>query len=473
VPPVKTAAPPSKSLWLDEALARPGEEDAPALTGDRAADVCIVGGGYTGLWAALRLKELEPGVEVAIVEADVCGSGASGRNGGLVLSWWTKFLTLRKLFGADEALRLARASADAIAAIGEECARLGIDAGYRHDGYVWAASNDAQTGAWQATVEALATLGERPFEERTPEELRAATGTGAHVAGVFERTGATVQPALLARGLRRAAIDAGVHVFERSPMRAVESAAGGVRVRTAAGSVTASVAVLATNAWSVSWREIRRRVLVIGSDILATAPQPDRLTELGWTDGVGVSDSRLLVHYTRTTGDGRVVFGKGGGLLPRGASLGGRFDGATRRTTELVGAFRSNFPELAQAPVATTWTGPIDRSPTGLPFFGPLPGRPRVLVGVGYSGNGVGPSYLGGEILARLALDWRDELTRLALVDPERKLMPPEPLRWAGGTVIRGALVRADAAEDEGRRPGPVTRLVAGLPRRLGLRLPR
>src|SRR5689334_13937907 len=96
-----------KSLWLAEALARPGEEDTPALAGDRTADVCIVGGGYTGLWTALRLKELEPDAEVAIVEADVCGSGASGRNGGMVLSWWVKFLTLRKLFGAAEALRVA------------------------------------------------------------------------------------------------------------------------------------------------------------------------------------------------------------------------------------------------------------------------------------------------------------------------------------------------------------------------------
>jgi hypothetical protein len=93
--------------------------------------------------------------------------------------------------------------------------------------------------------------------------------------------------------------------------------------------------------------------------------------------------------------------------------------------------------------------------------------------GFGFTGNGVGPAYVGGEILARLALDRRDELTRLALVDPERRLMPPEPLRWAGGSVIREALVRSDRAEDEGRRPDPVTRLVATLPRRLGLRLPR
>jgi glycine/D-amino acid oxidase-like deaminating enzyme len=128
------------------------------------------------------------------------------------------------------------------------------------------------------------------------------------------------------------------------------------------------------------------------------------------------------------------------------------------------------FPQLAGRRITHAWGGPIDVSPTHLPVFG---SRGRVHHGFGFTGNGVGPSFLGGEILARLALDRRDALTSLALVDPERKLMPPEPLRWAGGTVIRGALVRADAAEDEGRRPAPVTRLVAALPRRLGLHLPR
>jgi len=128
------------------------------------------------------------------------------------------------------------------------------------------------------------------------------------------------------------------------------------------------------------------------------------------------------------------------------------------------------FPQLRGRRITNAWGGPIDVSPTHLPIFG---SRGRVHHGFGFTGNGVGPSYLGGEILARLALDRRDELTRLAIVEPSQKLMPPEPFRWAGGSVIRAALVRADAAEDAGRRPDPVTRFVTALPRRLGLRLPR
>jgi glycine/D-amino acid oxidase-like deaminating enzyme len=128
------------------------------------------------------------------------------------------------------------------------------------------------------------------------------------------------------------------------------------------------------------------------------------------------------------------------------------------------------FPGVSGREVTHAWGGPIDVSPSHVPIFG---SRGRVHHGFGFTGNGVGPSYLGGEILARLALDRRDERTRLAIVDPPRKSFPPEPFRFVGGSLIRRALVAKDAAEDAGARPGPVTRLVASLPRRLGLHLPR
>jgi hypothetical protein len=128
------------------------------------------------------------------------------------------------------------------------------------------------------------------------------------------------------------------------------------------------------------------------------------------------------------------------------------------------------FPQTHGREITHAWGGPIDVSPTHLPIFG---SRGRVHHGYGFTGNGVGPSYLGGEILARLALDRRDERTRLALVDPPRKLFPPEPFRYAGGTLIRRALIAKDAAEDAGREPNAAARAVASLPRRLGLRLPR
>ena len=135
------------SHWLTEAGLSP-EDAAPAIEGDERADICIVGGGFCGLWTAIRLKQRDPSVDIAIIEKDLCGSGASGRNGGFVLSWWAKFGSLSKFCASDEAIRLARASADAVGEIGRFCADNGIDAHYRGDGWLWAASNEAQDGSW-------------------------------------------------------------------------------------------------------------------------------------------------------------------------------------------------------------------------------------------------------------------------------------------------------------------------------------
>ena len=137
------------------------------------------------------------------------------------------------------------------------------------------------------------------------------------------------------------------------------------------------------------------------------------------------------------------------------------------RTRESLVRF---FPQLAGRRVTHAWGGPIDVSPTHLPIFG---SRGKVHHGFGFTGNGVGPTYLGGEILARLALDRRDERTSLAIVEPPRKLFPPEPFRYVGGSLIRRALLAKDGAEDGGREPGAATKLVASLPQLLGLRLPR
>ena len=173
-----------RSLWLEEALA--GAEDAPPLAGEERADVCIAGGGYTGLWTAIRLKEHDPALDVVLVEADVCGGGASGRNGGFVLSWWAKFGTLKKVCGGEEAVRLARASAEGVDGIGAFCAEQGIDAHYRRDGWLWAATSEAQLGAWDETVATIGTYGQEPFERLGPEEAARRAGEETHLGGVYE-----------------------------------------------------------------------------------------------------------------------------------------------------------------------------------------------------------------------------------------------------------------------------------------------
>jgi putative aminophosphonate oxidoreductase len=449
-----------RSLWLEEALR--GDDDAPALEGHHRADVCIVGGGFTGLWTAIHLKEHDPALDVVVVEADVCGAGASGRNGGFVLTWWAKFGSLKKVCGGEEAVRLGRASAEAVDAIGAFCAEHDIDAHFRRDGWLWAATSEAQIGAWEETLGTLAASGEEPFERLTPEEVARRAGERTHLGGVYEPTGATVQPALLVRGLRRVAIERGVRVHEHTHVTRLERSRP-PRVVTARGAVTAMKVVLALNAWAAALRELRRALVVIASDIVATEPAPDTLAAIGWTDGTCISDSRMLVNYYRTTLDGRLVFGRGGGKLAFGGSIGSRFDGPSPRAKAVEASMRDLYPSFRGVPVTQSWMGPIDRTQVGLPFFSRLGGREDLLYGVGYSGNGVGPTYVGGRILASLTLGLDDDWAHAGLVRDPVGRFPPEPARYLGGRLVRKAVERKEQAEDHGGRADRITLMLADL----------
>lgn len=329
------------------------------------------------------------------------------------------------------------------------------------------ATTESQLGSWDEGVSAAAALGE-PDEvvSISADAVRERCASPLFLGGALYRLNATVHPARLALGLRRRLLERGVSIHERTEVTALED--GGVATR--AGRVRAGATVLAANTGTAGFPGYRLSLAVASSHIVLTEPVPDVLDELGWTGGEAIVDSRTLVHYMRTTRDDRIVFGWGGGAMGMGGRAADRLERDSGVVEETRRALHRFFPQTRERAVTHAWGGPIDVSPTHLPIFG---SRGRVHHGFGFTGNGVGPSFLGGEILARLALDRRDELTRLALVDPPRKLFPPEPLRYAGGSVIRRALVAKDAAEDEGRAPGALTRAVAALPRRLGLRLPR
>ena len=299
------------------------------------------------------------------------------------------------------------------------------------------------------------------------DEIRASCDSPLFLGGARFRLNATVQPARLALGLRAKLLERGVRIHERTLVTKVHREGG---VETRSGQVHAGSAVLAVNSRASAFPGYRLSLAAASSHIVLTEPVPEVIEELGWTEGEAIVDSRTLVHYMRTTRDHRIAFGWGGGTMG--------FDGKVARRQELdrkvIARTRDSlvrfFPQLRGRRVTHAWGGPIDVSPTHLPIFG---SRGRVHHGFGFTGNGVGPSYLGGEILARLALDRRDERTRLAIVEPHRKLFPPEPFRYVGGSLIRRALLAKDAAEDEGREPSAATAFVAGLPGRLGLRLPR
>lgn len=451
------------SYWLSDAL-RNENPIVECLQGSISADVCIVGGGFTGLWSAIEIKQREPSARVVIVERGLCGSGASGRNGGIVLSLWAKFLALQKICGTDEAVRLAQLSSEAVRSIGQFCRENDIDADYRMGGWLWSATSPAQVGTWTETIDAIESAGYQPFEFPGADEIATLSGSTRHVSGVVEPVAACVQPAKLAFGLRNKALQLGIQIFENSPMLHLKRGSQ-PQIVCPHGTVIADRVIIALNAWGVMVKEIRKAIAVVSSDIVVTAPATEILKRCGWLNGTAISDSRMLVHYYRTTRDDRIVFGKGGGsgTLAFGAEVGPAFDGPSPIEATVERQLKETYPGVSQIPVDQSWTGPIDRSKNGLPMFGRLQGCPQILYGVGYSGNGVGPSVIGGRILASLALDMQDEWSAAGLVQPLKRAFPPEPFRYAGGKIVRSAVASRDDAHDAGRKPGLLVRTVASM----------
>src|SRR6266516_1525107 len=201
-----------RSHWLKEVL--PDEEDCPALVGAERADVAIIGGGFVGLWTALRIKERDPACDVVVLERDICGGGASGRNGGFVLSWWPKLASLVRLCGRNDAIALARASEAVIDELERYLDDHSIDGGFHRGGWLWTATSAAQMGAWEPVMQLCEQFGVQPFVRLSPEEVPSRTGSPQPLAGVSEPAAATVQPAAVVRGLRRVAIERGVRIFD-------------------------------------------------------------------------------------------------------------------------------------------------------------------------------------------------------------------------------------------------------------------
>src|SRR4051794_36072399 len=407
--------------WLSEA--GPVAPTKP-LTGDQSADVVVIGGGYTGLWTAWQLRRR--GASVIVLEAGVCGHGPSGRNGGFCETLWTHLPSLISRFGAPRALELCEASAESVAAIGAWCSDQGVDAWFTRAGYVMASTAPAH----DAVLDEI--LAVAPSDRVLALDVAAVRGrcdSPRLRRGLLVPDDATVQPARLALGLRDRLIE---HVYERSRVVALRTSPAGVVAETASGRVRAGAAVLAVNAATRGIRPLRGRVSVTSSHIVLTEPVPDVLEAIGWTGGECVTDARTFVHYFRTTRDGRIAFGWGGGRLAPGARLGGRVEVdpqvAAQTRSHLVGM----FPALAGRAVTHAWGGPIDVSPSHLPQIGTLDGVP-VHYAFGFTGNGVGPSHLAGRALAALCCG---ERTSLALLDPEPARVPPEPFAWAGGTLV-------------------------------------
>jgi glycine/D-amino acid oxidase-like deaminating enzyme len=455
-----------RSLWVDEALAKEANEPINVLRGKYDSDVCIIGGGFTGLWTAIRLRQLDPALRVTIVEADRCGTGASGRNSGGIGHWWGKLPTLLRLLGPQDAVRLVHESEQAMRDIRAFVTEHQISCDIRDTPSVWSATAPVQIGAWDIVFRAADKVGlTPPLRPLSQDELKRMFGKGPYLAGVIEDGIMRAQPALLARGLRRVVSNLGVAIFEESPV--VSIAADGRRLAVLAedGTVTAEKIVLAANAWMAHLPEFRPYVMVISSDVVITDPIPDILEKHGLRNRPGGHNSRQMLNYGGITPDGRVYLGRGGGTLAYDAHIGPEFDYSPKRAADAEDDFRFLYPELRDVPIARAWAGPVDRSTTGLPWFGRLVQDDRVHYAIGYTGHGVGASELGGRILASDVLDRRDEWSSLAdcFLRARSGRFPPEPLRYVAGRVVRAAVDRKERADRDGRKPWAIDKSLAKL----------
>ena len=424
--------------WQEEA---PLDDELAPLAEHEDADVAIVGGGFTGLWTALELKRASPATSVVLLEAARCGDGASGRNGGFLHGYWASLPRLVQLFGSEEAVALARESTgvyDAVRALGEdvwlnEGGMLTVAIGPAHDAELeHATAVAAEVGSPEQAV----------LIERDALPVHSPAFRGA----VFYRDAATVQPGRLVRALRRAALEAGVRIHERTPVLRID----GSVVRCERASVRAEEIVLATNASAAVRWPAARRVAVFRSAIVLTEPVPDLHERIGWVGGEAVADARTYLSYFRLTNDHRVLMGSASGDYWRAEA-----------------ALRRYFPQLAEVKIASRWEGAIDVSSDRLPVVGTVRGT-RVHYAAGFTGNGVGPSWLVGRTLARLA---RREDVRSPLLAARAPSLPPEPLRSVGASVVRRALLAIDDAETAGRQPPRWAAAIRRVPELVGLRV--
>jgi glycine/D-amino acid oxidase-like deaminating enzyme len=452
VPPPWPASPPTaaqralyrdartRSFWLDDL---PPRAPHPPLRGELRADLCVVGGGYTGLWAALRAA---PGRSVVVLEATRCGDGASGRNGGFLSSSLTHGLAHGEDRFAGELATLERLGLENFRGLCADLREHGIDADLSTAGELTVALEPHQVDELPEELERLHRHG-HDGELLDGAGMRALVDSPTYLGGLLDRTGAgLVHPGKLADGLRAAALRAGAQVFESTPATGIAAEGDGVLVHTPSGSVRARRVLLATSAYPPLVRAVRRYVAPVYDYALMTEPLGDALT---WTLDAGVADMGNRFHYYRLSAGRRLLFGGYDAVYRFGGPVAARHDVDDATFARLAQHAVTTFPQLDGVRFTHRWGGAIDTCSRFSAFFSGALGGRAVYAG-GYTGLGVGASRWGAHVALDL-LDGRDtEATRLDAVRRRPVPFPPEPLRAGVIALTRNRLAAAD--ERQGRR---------------------
>jgi len=451
---------PAPSWWQENAARRFPAPERPPLEAVHEADIAIVGAGFTGLWTAIRLAELDPGLRIAIVERESVGFGASGRNGGFAMTMVTRSIhDLTRKVGLRAARRIHLAMVDTLAEIESFCAAEGIAADITRPGLLTVSNGPEQDLRIQQDLDAAARLG---LDDLTPlngaqcRELVAAEGVRR---GHYEANALLLDPAALALGLGLAAERRGVVIFEDTAMLSAEVRGDSVLVRTHRGLVRARRGLIATNAYAHAIPRLRRFLFTICAYIVCTEPLSGAQWErVGWGRRMGIEDRRVMPHFHRPTADSRILWGgRDAPVSPIGPDP--RRDRDPRIFRRLEETFRQTFPQLDDLRIAERWGGPVGATVRCLPQAGWLePGR--LAYAVGYSGHGVGPTALLARVAADLLLERQTDLVRLPFVTSRPMWLPPGPIR---SPLLNTAQRVLQAADDRGGARGPLGRALVGL----------
>lgn len=440
----------SRSFWLEADPYTPG----PPLAGDITTDIAIIGGGFTGLWTAHFLLRAEPGLKVTVIEREVVGYGASGRNGGFAMTLLGRSLhDLLQGFGHEAAREAHNAVVRSIDAIGQFCGEYKVPCDYEKTGFIGVAMDDSQIARIEADRRAAEELGIPDVRYLSREELRQQIQSPLYRCGLEEKACALLNPARLVRGIARVVRQQTGIIYEHTPVTRIDASPNKIEVRTTQGTVRTDKLVLATNAYSVQFPEFRRTVAPLYSYIVLTEPLSDaQWAAIGWQGRQGLEDKRTYIHYFRPTADGRILMGGEDAPYYYGSSIGPQHDRNPEVFALLQRDLKAVYPQIEDVRFTHQWGGPIGVTARFVPTFGTLPSG-RVHFGVGYCGHGVAPTHLGGQILRDLVLGQPSALTELCFVRSKALPFPPEPLRYLGMTLARRSLLAQDRKGKPKREP--------------------
>lgn len=442
-------------FWYDDP-SRPMPN--PPLNGDTAADLLIVGGGFTGLWAALSAKEADPSRDVVLIEADQAGSGASGRNGGFIAASLTHSIANGLSHWPNEFVALEKAGDQNFEEMVSIISGLDLDARYTASGELNVATEEYQVDELRRAEPLMRSYGyDVEFLEK--EAVRASVASPTYLGGLLQRDRVgLVDPARLVWGLLAAAEAAGVRVFEQTPLVDMHDEGGAVRVTTPAAKISAKQVLLATNGYRAPRiRRFNSAVVPVWDYVLATEPLSDsQLSDIGWADRQGIGDSANHFHYYRMTHDNRIIWGGLDAVYKFGSKTDRALSDRPETHERLARNFFATFPQLEGLRFTHRWGGVIGTTSRFTVAFGSAFSG-KVVWAAGYTGLGVGASRFGARVGLALLDDPADELLRLPIVTRRPFPFPPEPLRYAAIQMTDRALRRADS--NEGRR-GPWLRIL-------------